>query len=307
VKSRDYECVILDLDKSIEEQGDFDCILSKILLEYTLKDEKSKQKLERLREYEKKHKGKVAFIDPVDDQIKTMDRQEFSELFLKLDTKLQKENMHVRSPKFTIIKKEEKDYTETLKKAGIHFPIMAKHLEAGGSEHSHIMGALCTEKGLHSFHPPFLVQEYYNHDAVIFKVFYIGPDNITVVRRPSLANLKVKEQKDIIFDSQKPWPKELSAENPPVDDKEKVPDIDMEVLKKMTKFFLDEIGMSLGGYDVIRQNDTNYLGLLDINYFPGYKGVDQFKKELFEWIEKNINEIKKKINEYLWRPNKNFF
>jgi len=82
------------------------------------KDKKSKKKLERLKKYEKKHKGKVAFIDPVEVQLKTMDRQKFSELFLRLEKKLKKEKkVKVKSPKFTIIKKKRERLYEKIKKS----------------------------------------------------------------------------------------------------------------------------------------------------------------------------------------------
>lgn len=34
------------------------------------------------------------------------------------------------------------------------------------------MGIIFTESDLHSFSVPFMVQEYVNHDATLFKVFY---------------------------------------------------------------------------------------------------------------------------------------
>jgi hypothetical protein len=50
------------------------------------------------------------------------------------------------------------------------------------------MGVAFDEKGIHSFKPPILVQEYYNHNAAIFKVFVVG-DFSFIVKRKSLPNL----------------------------------------------------------------------------------------------------------------------
>jgi hypothetical protein len=58
------------------------------------------------------------------------------------------------------------------------------------------MGIVFNEKGLHDFQPPFLVQEFYNHNATIFKVFVVG-DVTYVQKRKSLPN--VPSDRKILF------------------------------------------------------------------------------------------------------------
>ncbi len=65
---------------------------------------------------------------------------------------------------------------------------VVKTVQACGTVASHEMGIVFEEKALHSFTLPLLVQEYYNHDSVVFKVF-AAHDSVQVVRRPSLRNV----------------------------------------------------------------------------------------------------------------------
>lgn len=48
-------------------------------------------------------------------------------------------------------------------------------------------------EGLHDFDPPFVVQEFLNHNNTIFKVFVIG-DQYQVVKRKSIPNLPHKSK-----------------------------------------------------------------------------------------------------------------
>lgn len=51
---------------------------------------------------------------------------------------------------------------------------------------------------MHSFKPPFIVQEFYNHNSTIFKVFVIG-DYLYVVKRSSLPNMPSQFNGKIMF------------------------------------------------------------------------------------------------------------
>lgn len=50
------------------------------------------------------------------------------------------------------------------------------------------MGVVFNEAGLHDFEPPFVAQEFYNHNATIFKIFVLG-DSIDCIRRKSVPNV----------------------------------------------------------------------------------------------------------------------
>lgn len=124
-------------------------------------------------------------------------------LFKEAELKL-KDEMKVHNPRHLFVQTSAPIYD--LK--GIQFPVgnfillqfldhffhfffsnsVCKSNVAGGSSAAHKMGIVFNEKGLHQFTPPFVAQEFYNHNNVIFKVFVIG-DTYQVVKRKSLPNL----------------------------------------------------------------------------------------------------------------------
>ena len=127
------------------------------------------------------------------------------------------------------------------------FPLIAKPLIAAGTKQSHSMAVLLSPEALLPFlegrrqrqqhvsdgqkpvaspsHRDFVLQEYVNHDAVLYKVYVLG-DMVKVYQRPSLPNLpkmNVQPPNDmrsplspapvgrqgtfVEFDSQRPYPR----------------------------------------------------------------------------------------------------
>lgn len=90
------------------------------------------------------------------------------------------------------------------------YPFMSKPLTAAGTSHSHKMGIILNQKGIQHLKLPCLLQDYSNHDGVLYKVYVLG-DTVQVFSRKSLPNLPrgecVNENYAYIeFDSQKPYP-----------------------------------------------------------------------------------------------------
>ena len=85
------------------------------------------------------------------------------------------------------------------------------------------MGLVFNERGLHDFQLPIIAQEFFNHNATIFKVFVVG-DSISLVKRPSIPNVNISEsnnkqcifvqvfldQQTVFFDSQHPLGPQLA-------------------------------------------------------------------------------------------------
>ena len=90
------------------------------------------------------------------------------------------------------------------------FPFIAKPLTAAGTSHSHKMGIVLGRKGISRIQLPCLLQEYSNHDGVLYKVYVLG-DLVQVFPRLSLPNLPEEECLNdkysfVEFDSQRPYP-----------------------------------------------------------------------------------------------------
>eukprot|EP00978_Attheya_sp_CCMP212_P016987 scaffold44965_cov47-Attheya_sp.AAC.1 len=95
-----------------------------------------------------------------------------------------------------------------VQEAPFSYPLIAKPLAAAGTSESHKMVIVLRPSGLDCILPmPSLLQEYANHDGVLYKVYVLG-DTVRVFARPSLPNLP---EGDVLldfveFDSQRPYP-----------------------------------------------------------------------------------------------------
>jgi len=116
-----------------------------------------------------------------------------------------------------------KEMQVILDEAGLRFPIIVKPLTAAGTKASHAMavtmdldGLLSAlgSKGSTNIQQPCLLQQYCNHDALLYKVYVLG-DHVSVHKRRSLPNLPattgpfaVPYSRNVVdFDSQRPYPR----------------------------------------------------------------------------------------------------
>eukprot|EP01112_Ceratiomyxa_fruticulosa_P008861 TRINITY_DN2299_c0_g1_i1.p1 TRINITY_DN2299_c0_g1~~TRINITY_DN2299_c0_g1_i1.p1 ORF type:complete len:329 (-),score=46.26 TRINITY_DN2299_c0_g1_i1:869-1855(-) len=297
--------ILLDLESDLEAQGPFDVIVHKVTDELVdSKNKNAEEKVKRLESYLDKH-PEIIDIDPVRNQRTVLDRGSMSLLLAKVNN-LIPPHLNVRCPKFTIVDDHPKEgYHDFLKKEGVKFPVLCKTVQACGSRKSHIMGIVFEEKSLLQFEPPILIQEYINHNATLFKVFAIG-DYINVVRRKSIRNLLSYETEPLIFDSQKPFPPNLSSDfvpSPPPNAQtpttidtpaSQPPDPPLETLKEISAMIRTSMGLTLLGFDVITEKETGTHAIVDINYFPGYVGVPNFHHILLNHIKELLKHYKAK-------------
>jgi len=163
---------------------------------------------------------------------------------------------------------------------GVTFPVICKSVVAGGSAASHMMGIVFNQRGIDAFPKPVLVQQLVNHDATIFKAFMIG-DFVSYVRKPSLPNFAEDPQRATInFDSQ------AFADLVGVPT---APEPGLELVQKVAQAISQETGLSLFGFDLITKSGTNEHYVIDINYFPSYKGIDDFYGKLVTLIKKKLD------------------
>ncbi|XP_038968683.1 inositol-tetrakisphosphate 1-kinase isoform X4 [Rattus norvegicus] len=78
------------------------------------------------------------------------------------------------------------DTMRLLEQNGLAFPFICKTRVAHGTN-SHEMAIVFNQEGLSAIQPPCVVQNFINHNAVLYKVFVVG-ESYTVVQRPSLKN-----------------------------------------------------------------------------------------------------------------------
>lgn len=286
----DVSLVTLDPLGDLEAQGHFDVILFKItdeLVASTTQGDKEAAKIvDNMKSYLAKHPT-IAVIDPLDCQQKVLDRLSINEILAKVEKGVPPEYM-VRMPRQISVEKEADEYNVT----NLNFPVVCKTTLACGTVESHKMGIVFDEKNLHAFNPPFLAQEFYNHNATIFKVFVMG-SKVSIEKRRSLPNLPKEGKETILFDSQLPFDTQLAmfADKGDKTDMQMVEEAiepPMSTIEALAKAIKSELGLNLFGFDVITQLVTGYHAIVDVNYFPSYRGFPNFNEELLAFIKEKV-------------------
>uniref|UniRef100_A0A8D1ETK0 inositol-1,3,4-trisphosphate 5/6-kinase n=1 Tax=Sus scrofa TaxID=9823 RepID=A0A8D1ETK0_PIG len=164
-------------------------------------------------------------------------------------------------------------------------PTVCKTRVAHGTN-SHEMAIVFNQEGLSAIQPPCVVQNFINHNAVLYKVFVVG-ESYTVVQRPSLKNFSAgtSDRESIFFNSHNVSKPESSSVLTALDKIEGVFERPSdEVIRALSRALRQALGVSLFGIDIIINNQTGQHAVIDINAFPGYEGVSEFFTDLLNHI-----------------------
>ncbi|KAG6737625.1 hypothetical protein POTOM_059153 [Populus tomentosa] len=182
---------------------------------------------------------------------------------------------------------------DLIKKLG--FPLIAKSLMADGSETSHKMYLVFDKEGLDKLESRMIImQEFVNHDGVIFKV-YVVDDFVKCVKRkllPDIKEDKLVTLKGLLSFSQ------ISNLEEKTDcggggefDRVEMPLMDF--VEEVAKAMKEETETSLLNFDVIRDvRDANRYLIIDINYFPGYEKIPNYVSVLTEFLLNSMEKNK---------------
>jgi inositol-1,3,4-trisphosphate 5/6-kinase / inositol-tetrakisphosphate 1-kinase len=213
--------------------------------------------------------------------------------------------------------------------AGLSFPIIVKPLTAAGTKSSHAMAVIMDSSALQkvvSEKAPCLLQEYSNHDALLYKVYVLG-DHVSVHRRRSLPNIPINTRSrvhHVEFDSQRPYPR-LSDFGYPSDERSAMHPtettkhiITVEEIMPIVNSLKEAFGLELFGFDVLinpshtevaKNVETSQPGIqertqlcqqprrmlvIDVNYFPSYKEVTNFPAVLAKYLTDRVLQSRRK-------------
>uniref|UniRef100_A0A8C0T3R4 Inositol-tetrakisphosphate 1-kinase n=1 Tax=Canis lupus familiaris TaxID=9615 RepID=A0A8C0T3R4_CANLF len=186
-RKRGIEVVQLNLSRPIEEQGPLDVIIHKltdVILEADQNDSQSLELVHRFQEYIDAHPETIV-LDPLPAIRTLLDRSKSYELIRKIEAYMKDDR--ICSPPFMELTSLSGDDTmRLLEQNGLAFPFICKTRVAHGTN-SHEMAIVFNQEGLSAIQPPCVVQNFINHNAVLYKVFVVG-ESYTVVQRPSLKN-----------------------------------------------------------------------------------------------------------------------
>lgn len=239
-----------------------------------------------------------------------------------------------------------------IENASLTFPLIVKPLTAAGTVESHRMMVVMARSGLKRVQFPCLLQEYANHDEILYKVYVLG-DIVKVFPRPSFPNLPVGEslvdseykghrhlEACFEFDSQGIYPKpgDFSVSEKRVKgcslptllaescfdistdkhqfgfwlsqnsfngrrgkDESTVYKLTADEIQPIAETLRRAFGLELFGFDVLvtclPNNDSicsteccREMFVVDVNYFPSYKEVQNFPSLLAHYLAKRAIE-----------------
>ena len=189
-----------------------------------------------------------------------------------------------------------KDVTPAQDKSQWNFPVIVKHNLACASKCSHQMIIVKSEEDFdcqritnqfsdapdNDGNNRIIIQEYVDHYPYLFKV-YVFDGHVDVQVRETLS--LIDSAGFYIFDSQKALSKDVIE----IDEKARTLLVPIQLASKALASSLSTVsGLSMFGFDLIVGYDEKVY-IVDLNYFPGYYGISEFKQRLMDLILRKLN------------------
>lgn len=258
-----------------DDLSSFDAIIHKFT--YQLVDGHEKDVAE-VQKYVKSHPGFVC-IEPIDNIRVFVDRLELQN-FIKAYT----------LPDFIeYVNGYKVDDDFKPEKFGLSYPLLLKPVSACGTSCSHSLQVIHNEEQLAKCDRSveLLAFPFIPHNGVVFKCYALG-DHFVMRSSKSLV-LHSSEQ--VKFDTQKAFPESIAGKDITDDVKKLEPTeeelkLSSEALRKMS-------GVELIGYDLIRRESDGKLCLVDFNYFPCFKGIEDVPGKIAQFIREKYEKSNK--------------
>lgn len=327
--------VPLDLDAPLEEQhgGKIDAILHKMTedilclsqLSSTAQrvtsptDQSSQrdskdlaiQRVERLIDYKRNHPS-CCLLDHPNNVKAVMSRSDIANILSEcLKGVATKTGLPVRTPSFHILHDEKlhststgrsndstyqmKEFAKRIDDSPLTYPLIMKPLAAAGTVESHKMAVVLRRQGLNKVQRPCLLQQYTNHNGMLYKVYVLG-DRVWVFHRPSLPDLPLHECESaspeyVEFDSQRPYPS-LSdfgfVDEVVKNEEDSSFPVTSEEIRPVADCLRKAFGLELFGFDILVSTCSDHgekeVLVVDVNYFPSYKEVSNFSEILAQYL-----------------------
>ena len=178
-------------------------------------------------------------------------------------------------------------------------PLLAKPELTTGDAESHKVDVLLHPSSLPASYPiDMLIQQYHNHNGVIYKLYAVG-NVISVKMRYSLPNVEKNEDGMVnkyTIDGKKSCPRSFSVtdttnsselkSNQPIE--EKVSTIGTHSMDKIKRFVLTlerQIGKGMLGLDfIVDSENPSLVYCIDLNLFPSFTRFPDISKVMANYI-----------------------
>ena len=301
-----YTTTLLELDNLVEKCHD-------------TSERQAIERIERLIRYKETHPD-CCIVDHPNNVQALMSRSDIAFILCQcLEGVTTKSGILVRTPKFQVLNQHihgmnlQQDamykIARQIDEGPFSYPLIVKPLSAAGTVESHKMGILLGRNGLKRLQGPCILQEYVNHDELLYKVYVLG-NKVWVFPRPSLPNLPLGELRTgeiddhyVDFDSQRPYPK-LSDFSPAKSQAKTMFDhstssaherLSCDEVKPVADCIRKAFGLEVFGFDILltvqgsspaicHEKKLREMLVVDVNYFPSYKEVTNFSTLLAQYL-----------------------
>lgn len=166
-----------------------------------------------------------------------------------------------------------------------NYPYILKPVHACGTSDSHSIHIVHNkeqfEATIKSTETRFIAFPFIPHNGVVFKVYSLAD---TIVTRTN-GSLVLHNSEASEFDSQKPLPSQLINDTFESNKADKIAPT-LNELKEISDSLQKATGVQLLGFDLLRRESDGKLCLVDLNYFPCFRGVEDVAGKIASFIKK---------------------
>ncbi|CAI5727369.1 unnamed protein product [Hyaloperonospora brassicae] len=225
----------------------------------------------------------VRLVDPLDSVRLLTSRSAACERLQTME-QVKEPTQSFKVPHFRVVQNLEhfQELVAELDAGRTKLPLICKSVEACATERSHMMSVVTKREDLVYVEYPVLYQEFVNHSGRLYKGYVLG-DTINVAERRSLPNLVAGNAQQVHFNTQEAYPTSEDFHSRSDDDAEQETAVGgkwtqetiFAAVRTIGERLRDELKLTLFGFDVIVADDgPRDLYVIDVNYFPSYKEVD---------------------------------
>ena len=289
-KASNIELCEINTNIDLELQGPFDVVLHKVLDYHNeFSAEEANKKIKSFLAYFTKHSNTI-LIDNLEWCTRFTNRKYMIELLKSCEFTMKGIKLFLPKTIQLTEKMTMSDILHNINEHKIKFPVILKPYSAYFADGSHDMALIFSSGSLVNVPQPSLLQEFHNHNGVIYKVFVVG-NNFNICERPSIKNLKIMQEiecplmETLYFDSHsisktgQPYLKEFHSDDP--NKKEWCNDdmnpnlLNLSIVEELILRIQHKTNLFLFGFDILVDNDSGDYAVIDINQFPSYVGIGE--------------------------------
>lgn len=233
----------------------------------------------------------ICVVDPIERILPLLDRALTQEILQGLSNLEHPFSRRIRAPRYKrVLKFDKVNPFEVLKDCNFSLPAIVKPQMACGISDAHIMAVVFKEEGFHNLAVPVpsTIQEYIDHGSMLYKFYVIGEKVFYSIRKSTPNAAKLTESSSdsnipaaIIFDSLKSLPKHFSNDEKTISDhslpSNEMDGLDLQLVCAAATWLREKLKLTIFGFDVVIQINTNDHVIIDVNFFPTFKDVDEQK------------------------------